>query len=243
MATYGPASRLFFVLALIALPGCVGLGGERITLEHEPLRPPPYRATEPLLMQKSVDDIRDSKDGVGRATATLFAFTVGGIVTATPLGEQVALQVADALRFAGYDVQPVDGGYLRDQHDPSVIVEIERFWFKNYNLFWPIVPTWGDVTLGFRVQAPQGRILYDRSFNASGTSYCLEGECAFTTASSEALTEILNQIVDVATSAEFRRALGLDPLGASPSPATPLGPSSEPEPTPIEAPPGPPETR
>ena len=63
----------------------------------------------------------------------------------------------------------------------------------------------GSVEL--TLQKPDGKVLYDRSSHGSGNSYCLTGECAFGTATKEALTEVINKIVEACSSEEFRQAL------------------------------------
>jgi hypothetical protein len=50
-------------------------------------------------------------------------------------------------------------------------------------------------------------MVYFKLFRGSGNSFCLTGGCAFGAATKEALTEVLNQIVEACSSEEFRQAL------------------------------------
>jgi hypothetical protein len=86
-------------------------------------------------------------------------------------------------------------------------VNIKEFYFKNYNWLWPIVPTWGSIELGLTIENPDGKVLYEKSFHGGGTSYCLTGECAFGTATKEAMTEVLNKIVEECSGEEFHHAI------------------------------------
>jgi len=93
---------------VLSATGCVGIGGETISLSHEKLRTPPSPASGAIPMPRSAEDVRGQKSRIGRATITVFAITSGSVVTRTPIGDEVSLQVADALRAAGYEVQILD---------------------------------------------------------------------------------------------------------------------------------------
>lgn len=203
----------------LAATGCVGIGGETIALSHEKLSPPTKAATGPLAMSRAAEDGRDKKSRIGRATFTVFAITSGNIKTQRPITDEVAGQVADALRTAGYEVNLVDGASQPGATSPVLVVKIEEFYFRNYNWLWPIVPTWGDIKLGLRVERPDDTYAFTRSVTGDGNSLCLLGECAFRNATKEAMTEALNKVTEVVTSDEFRTAMEIGAEASESAPA------------------------
>jgi hypothetical protein len=190
----------------LSLMGCVGSGGTRVQIAHDALSTPKQSFSESLITQKSADDGRVG-GRIGHATATLFAIESGDVTSTAPLTEEVVTQVKQALESLGYQVTLVDSTHPVPYPSSILKVRINEFYFKNYNWLWPIVPTWGSIALELTLQNPEGKVLYDRSFHGSGNSYCLTGECAFGTATKEAMTEVLNKIVEACSSEEFRQAL------------------------------------
>lgn len=191
----------------LCLMGCVGSGGTQVQIAHDALSTPTQSFSESIVMQKSAEDSR-VRGRIGHATTTVFAVESGDVTSTAPLTEEVVTQVKQALESLGYQITLVDSTH--PVLNPSSIflkVRINEFYFKNYNWFWPIVPTWGSIALELTFQNPDGKVLYDKSFGGNGNSYCLTGECAFGAATKEALTEVLNKIVGACSSEEFRQAL------------------------------------
>ena len=125
----------------------------------------------------------------------------------TPLKEEVVAQVKQALESVGYQVTLVDSTHPVPNPSSILKLRINKYYFQNYNWLWPIVPTWGSIALELTIQNPNGKALYHRSFSGSGNSYCLTGECAFEAAMKEALTEVLNKIMEACSGDEFRHAV------------------------------------
>ena len=192
---------------LFGLTGCVGFGGEQIKIAHDKLDVPTQQFSEQLHVLSPAVDLREEKGKVGRATVTLFAITSGGVTTQSPLEEEVAREVKEAFEASGYRVELLRQGTAKSEVGTSVKVSIKEFWFKNYNWTWPIVRTWGEVEIGLAVENAAGKSVFERSFKASGSSGCLSGQCAFEAAISEAMSEVVKQIREMAVSEEFRRAI------------------------------------
>ena len=189
------------------LMGCVGQGGNRVDLAHDALSTPKQRLSESIAMQKSAEDRRAARERIGHATMTVFAVESGSVTTTDPVAEGVVMQVKQALESIGYQVTLVDSAHPVTNPSNILKVNIKEFYFKNYNWFWPIVPTWGSIELGLTIENPDGKVLYEKSFRGGGNSYCLTGECAFGTATKEAMTEVLNKIVEECSGEEFHQAL------------------------------------
>ena len=201
-----PAVVLSSVMFL-CLMGCVGAGGNRVDLAHDTLSTPKQRLSESNAMQKSAEDRRAARERIGHATMTVFAVESGSVTTTGPVAEGVVMQVKQALESIGYQVTLVDSAHPVTNPSNILKVNIKEFYFKNYNWFWPIVPTWGSIELGLTIENPDGKVLYEKSFHGGGNSYCLTGECAFGTATKEAMTEVLNKIVEECSGEEFHHAL------------------------------------
>jgi hypothetical protein len=77
----------------------------------------------------------------------------------------------------------------------SLQVDIKEFWFSNYNWFYPIVPTSGDIQMTLTLSNSEGKKIFEKSYSGSGRSYCLSGQCGFGNATTTAMTEVLNKII------------------------------------------------
>lgn len=201
----GPSFVCLLTLT-IALSGCVGIGGETINLAHGELVAPPRDATGDVAVVAPAIDEREDKSRIGRATMTVFAITSGSIRTNAPLTETVARDVGAAFEVAGYSVRTVDGE-AGSASGPHVQITVRDFYFRNYNWFWPIVPTWGDIAIDLVLREDGGAALFERTLEGSGSSICLLGNCAFSNASNAAWTDLLNELIAVAGSEEFEKAL------------------------------------
>lgn len=190
----------------LCLMGCVGMGGTQVQIAHDALSTPKQSFSESIVMQKSAED-RRMGGRIGHATITLFAIESGDVTSTAPLTEEVVMQVKQALESLGYQVTLVDSTHPVPNPSSILKVRIDEFYFKNFNWIWPIVPTWGSIALDLTLHNPDGKMVYFKLFRGSGNSFCLTGECAFGAATQEALTEVLNQIVEAGSSKEFRQAL------------------------------------
>ena len=192
---------------LLSLMGCVGFGGNRIDLAHDTLLTPKQRLSESIAMQKSAEDRRPAGEPIGHATMTVWAVESGSVTTTDPVAEGVVMQVKQALESIGYQVTLVDSAHPVPNPSNILKVNMKEFNFKNYNGFWPIVPTWGSIELGLTIENPDGKVLYEKSFQGGGNSYCLTSECAFGTATKEAMTEVLNKIVEEFSGEAFHQVV------------------------------------
>lgn len=190
---------LLVCVSIVLLTGCVGIGGEQITLSpHEALITPTQKFTEKLKVENPATDLREEKDRIGRTTFTVFAITTGDVTTTSPVGEQVVEQIVDALASIGYQVNKNTNSSenTTTMVQPLTLkVAINEFWFKNYNWVFPIVPTWGDIKITLFLENSSGKKLFEKSYEGGGNSLCLSGHCAFNSATKEAMTEVLNMII------------------------------------------------
>jgi len=184
-------------VSIVLLTGCVGIGGEQITLSHEALNAPMQKYTEKLTVEKPATDLREENDRIGRTTFTVFAISTGSVTTTSPAEEQIVEQIIDALSLLGYQVNKDANGYDSTTtivQPLTLKVALNEIWFKNYNWVFPIVPTWGDIKITLLLENSSGNKLFEKSYEGGGSSLCLSGHCAFDSATKEAMTELLNKI-------------------------------------------------
>lgn len=192
---------------LLTTTACVGIGGETISILHDSLPTPEQLASDEISLQTPAADQRADRGRIGRATITVFAITSGNIKTESPVTEAVIGPVEDALKTAGYTVARVPAAEVAGSGTPSLEVSIKKFYFRNYNWVWPIVPTWGGVELGLQLKDARGQVVFDRSVRGSGTSVCLLGNCAFKAATRRAMNGVLADVIDATSGKEFQVAL------------------------------------
>src|SRR6267378_2411528 len=206
-------------VALLCISLSVGLGGchavtYHISLAHDELATPQQRFSDHIVMQKQADDRREALGQIGHnispTTSTssfpLFWIRSGSVETNKPVGIEIARQVKEALESVGYQIT------LAEAPDSDLLptnilkVQINEFYFKNYSWFAPLFFTWGNIALTLTLENHEGKVLFARTFQQKGDSN-RPFEGGFDVAIKEAMTEILNQIVKVSSTEEFRQAL------------------------------------
>lgn len=192
---------------LALMSGCVGIGGEQINLSHEALSTTPQKYTEKLTIETPVIDLREEKDRIGRATVTVFAITSGSVTTTSPVGDQMVDQIIDVLSSLGYQATKSTGIKTSTSNLVQSLllkVELNEIWFRNYNWIYPLAPTWGDIKITVFLENPNGKKVFEKEYHGGGSSLCLSGHCAFTNATKEAMTEILNDLSNDFSSQSLR---------------------------------------
>jgi len=191
----------FWALAcasIVLLTGCVGIGGEEISLSHETLYAPTEKYTEKLIVKKNAIDLREEKSRIGQATITIFTINSGSVTTTTPVEEQIVGQIIEGLSLLGYQINKNTSAFKSTSEtiQPLTLkVYLNKIWFKNHNYAFPVVPTWGDIKITVLLENSSGKQIFAKSYKGSGKSTCLSGECAFEEATKEAMTELLNEII------------------------------------------------
>ena len=199
--------QILLFISVFLLAGCVGIGGEKITLSHDTLAIPTQKYTEKLVVEKPATDLREEKDRIGRTTITAFAISSGSVTTTTPANEQIVEQIIDALSSIGYQVNKNSSNVVNPL---TLKVSLNEIWFKNYNWLFPLVPTWGDIKITLFLENASGKKLFEKSYEGSGNSLCLSGSCAFGSATKEAMTDVLNKVVADFSSQTVRNSITLE---------------------------------
>ena len=199
--------QVLLFISVFSLAGCVGIGGEKITLSHDTLAIPAQKYTEKLVVEKPATDLREEKDRIGRTTITAFAISSGSVTTTTPANQQIVEQIIDALSSIGYQVNKNSSNVVNPL---TLKVSLNEIWFKNYNWLFPLVPTWGDIKITLFLENASGKKLFEKSYEGSGNSLCLSGSCAFGSATKEAMTDVLNKVVADFSSQTVRNSITLE---------------------------------
>jgi len=198
------------VVALLCTSLIMGLVGcalsHQMSLAHDVLATPQQRFSDHIVMQRQAEDRREVPGRIGHKTATLFAIESGSVETTNPVGIEIAMQVKEALESVGYQITLAEAPYSDPLPTNILKVQINEFYFKNYSWFAPLFFTWGNITLTLTLENHEGKVVFARTFQQKGDSN-RPFEGGFDVAIKEAMTEILNQIVKVSSTEEFRQVL------------------------------------
>lgn len=138
---------------------------------------------------------------VGWGTLTVFAIPVAPAHFEADAGEKVMKGVSDALAISGYSpsITGAVGGKKR------VVCNVKESSFRNYTYFFPIVFTWGRLTLDVSVVNSNGTTVWNRS--AKGGSFNLYPLGGFEAAGRSSITKALNTLATDFSSPEFSAAV------------------------------------
>jgi hypothetical protein len=198
------------VVALLCTSLIMGLVGcalsHQMSLAHDVLATPQQRFSDHIVMQRQAEDRREVPGRIGHKTATLFAIESGSVETTNPVGIEIAMQVIEALESVGYQITLAEAPYSDPLPTNILKIQINEFYFKNYSWFAPLFFTWGNIALTLTLENHEGKVVFARTFQQKGDSN-RPFEGGFDVAIKEAMTEILNQIVKVSSTEEFRQVL------------------------------------
>jgi hypothetical protein len=199
-----PLVALLCTSLIMGLVGCAL--SHQMSLAHDVLATPQQRFSDHIVMQRQAEDRREVPGRIGHKTATLFAIESGSVETTNPVGIEIAMQVKEALESVGYQITLAEAPYSDPLPTNILKVQINEFYFKNYSWFAPLFFTWGNIALTLTLENHEGKVVFARTFQQKGDSN-RPFEGGFDVAIKEAMTEILNQIVKVSSTEEFRQVL------------------------------------
>jgi hypothetical protein len=133
----------------------------------------------------------------------VFAISSGSVHTETDVATEIAAAVAAALSAAGYEGVVAGAAEGTTSAGTVMTVELTELYFRNYNYMFRFVPTWGAIGVTLTLTDASGKMLFQQDFKANGNSFCLRGHCAFSNATRETMTRLLNQIANACASDAF----------------------------------------
>ncbi|MBL9130970.1 MAG: hypothetical protein JNG86_07215 [Verrucomicrobiaceae bacterium] len=166
-----------------------------INMQHKPLKDPAVRRSGAVSTALAATGI----DGrVGWGTFTAFFIPIVPVHVEGDGNRAVMSFVNEALKKAGYDVRGGGSGGKVLQCDANL-----SYW--NYTWLFPIVPTWGSSALNVSL-VENGQVLWSKKFKGRGAT--LNFFNGYTSSNRQAMTKVLNEMVDAFASDDFRAALG-----------------------------------
>ena len=136
---------------------------------------------------------------MGWGTLTPFFIPIVPIHVDGDANGQLMTQVHDALKQAGYST--TTGGGTGGKH---LEVKVDDVGYHNYTYFFPLVPTWGGLTVKASL-VRGGQELWTKDFSGKGAT--LNFTDGYTISHRKAMTKILNQMVEAFASPGFNQAL------------------------------------
>ncbi len=169
-----------------------------VRLDHKPLN-------KPAVSHSGVVKVTQTADGVaarvGWGTFTVFAIPVAPAYFESAASELVMKGVGDALASAGYSPSFTNtrGG------GKQIICTVKDPSYRNYTYFFPIVFTWGGLTLDVSVVNSAGATVWKHS--ARGGSFNVYPFGGFEAAGRASFTKALNALTSEFAGEEFAAAI------------------------------------
>lgn len=187
-------TRILTHLALLIIAGFLATGCSA-TLQHGPLVTTPGTDKGSLAVTGRAQNMNNR---IGWGTFTVFAIPVAPVTLNGEGDVELMNQIKDAVVQAGYQVQTVDiGGAAANM--PLLSCNVQKFGFRNYTYFFPLVFNWGTIQLQVSVTSPEGKVLWSKTYTGKGN-----GMYDFNTPVSNALTSILNELSRDLLKADFK---------------------------------------
>ena len=214
---------------LLLLSGCASV--PPVDIRHYSLNDSAVRFSDTILLRDRADDLREDSSSIGQTTWSVLAVPSGDVHTVSPLGVEVAQEVAQALASAGYSVKFVESFDNATSDHPRMDISIREFDFTNYTWLAPYIRTWGDITLDIALSDRRGTVVYEETFSGEGSSNCPDYGCGYVEAAGRAMTEILNQVIAASSNKSFRLAFEASPQRPISDVAAPppMGTNADPE--------------
>jgi len=189
-------NNIMLNLALTLAAGLLATGCAT-NLQHGTLNTPLGANKGPLGV---IDHAQDMKNRIGWGTFTVFAIPVAPVTVNGVADKELMNQIKDAVAQAGYDVKMVDGPASAGSL-PVLSCKVEKFSFRNYTWLFPAVFNWGTIKLDVAVTAPDGKVLWSKTYTGKGNGFY-----DFDTPVNNALTGILNELSADLSNADFKSA-------------------------------------
>jgi hypothetical protein len=155
------------------------------TLHHSKIYTTPMADKGQLGVAEQAQNMHDR---IGWGTFTVFAIPVAPVTVSGNPDTELMNQVKDAVIHAGFQVKMVDPA--RPVPDlPVLSCKVDKFGFRNYTWFFPAVFNWGTITLDVTITAPDGKVLWNKTYTGHGSGFY-----DFDPTVTKALTAILNEL-------------------------------------------------
>lgn len=165
------------------------------TLQHGKIFTTPLADKGPMGVASHAERM---KDRIGWGTITVFAIPIAPVTVNGDPGTELMNQIKDAVAQAGYQVKMVDSAGSAGSM-PVLSCKVQKFGFRNYTWLFPIVFNWGTIQLDVTITAPDGRLLWKKTYVGKGN-----GMYDFNPTVNNALTAILNELSNDLLNADLK---------------------------------------
>ncbi len=187
--------RKNFVILVLCLLVCAGCS---VNLGHNPLQPVSQGRTGEVLVKQSADGMSNR---IGWGTFTAFAIPVARVTVDGKADEGLMLQIKSGLEHMGYSVRVVP-----DESQaaglPVVTCRVNKFKFRNYTWFFPLVFNWGKIDVDMTLASGDGPVWQKNIVGKASGFYSFEKTV------NKALTRVLDQMVQEMSAAPVKTAAG-----------------------------------
>lgn len=167
------------------------------TLQHGKIYTSPMADKGSIGVTQRAENV---KGRIGWGTLTIFAIPVCPVTLGGEPDSDLMEQIKYAVEQAGYKVQMVDSANSAGSM-PTLSCKVEKFHFRNYTWLFPIVVNWGTIQLHVTITAPDGHVMWDKTYIGKGN-----GMYDFNPTVNSALNNILNELSSDLANAQFATA-------------------------------------
>ena len=201
--------RRKYFLHCIMLGAVLFAGGcAQITVEHAALGAPSRKYNDKINVYIRAEG--RAPVNIAKVTFPWAAWIPAGMVRSQiPINKQVMIDIKSVLDNIGYETTVIRSRDARTA--PAVKCTLKKFAFKTYTMFFPGGWRSGDICLDIELIAPDGRVLWQDSFQDSSFVGGLGG---FEEPVKMAMTKLLNELTEAFSSEDFHKALlaGMPPI-------------------------------
>jgi hypothetical protein len=172
--------KLLSVLALgLTVAGC------SVNLAHNPLAPVEHHKSGELLVAQTADGMSNR---IGWGTFTALAIPVARVTVNGKADEALMQEIKSGLEHLGYSVRVVaDAAQAGDL--PVLTCQVNRFRFKNYTWFFPLVFNWGKIDVSMSLASNGEQPVWQSQIVGKASGFY-----SFEKTVNKALTKVLDQM-------------------------------------------------
>jgi len=192
------SSRLLVVF--LATVWISSLSGCSIThLQHDDLQEPAHRQSGVVSVDPKATGFPGGRVGWGRIT--IFSIPVAPVHIQSDEASELMGVIRDALTAAGYTTRLAGSQML----GPVLKAHVNNIRFNNYTWLAPLIITWGSIDVTLRLDAADGQVHWERSFDGSGRSFNITD--GFNVSATRSVTQLADSMVEAFSAEEFNAAL------------------------------------
>ncbi len=188
--------RKLFAGLILSLPLLIGCS---VNLSHNPLQPVSQPRTGEVLVTRSAAGMSNR---IGWGTFTALAIPVARVTVNGQADEDLMLQIKSGLEHMGYSVRVVPDASTAAGL-PVLTCQVNKFKFRNYTWFFPLVVNWGRIDVDMTLAAPGRAPIWQKKLVGRA-----KGFYSFEKTVNKALTRVLDQMIQEMSATSAQTAAG-----------------------------------